>query len=69
MRVVREGYGLDYRLRFLQNGICMHECIAAPHNMEKTITKVWRDYGDDEVLYENIPYARYKAIRFPGRKY
>jgi hypothetical protein len=69
MRVVREGVGLDYRLRFLHDGAWAHECIVAPHNMDKMITKVWREFGGDEILYENIPLSRVRAIRYPGRKY
>ena len=69
MRLTRESHGLDYTLRFIHAGINAHECIVAPHNMDRMITKVWRQLGDDEILYEDVPYTRTKAIRFPGRHY
>ncbi len=69
MRIVREGHGLDITLRFIHNGVNAHECVITPHNMDRMITKVWRELGDDEVLYEDIPWGRSKAIRFPGRTY
>ena len=69
MRVVKEGCGLNYNLRFLYNGAWRHEVIVPPHNMEKMITTVWQDLNPNEILYEDVANSRVKAIRFPGRKY
>ena len=69
MRVIRDSEGLDYKLRFLHNGTWAHECVVSPHNVDKKITQVWNNLGNNEVLYEEVPIARIKAIRFPGRRY
>lgn len=69
MRFIRESNGLGYTLRFIYNGINAHECMVDPHNMERMITKVWRELDADDILYEEIPYARLKAVRFPGHTY
>jgi hypothetical protein len=69
MRVLKDSEGLNYKLKFLHNGIWAHECIVPPHNVEKMITTVWRQFNDKEIMWEEVPLARLKAIRFPGRPY
>lgn len=68
MRVIREGDGLNYNLRFIHDGAHRYEITTSPHNMDKVITRVWHLLDSNEVLYEDVA-GRVKAIRFPGRKY
>lgn len=69
MIVVKDSAGLNYKLRFIHEGAHRYEATVAPHNLESTITRVWQSFGASEILYEDIPNGRTKAIRFPGRKY
>jgi hypothetical protein len=69
MRVVIDGEGLNYKLRFLHKGAWRKEVVTSPHNIEKAITQTWNELDNNEILYEKVPNGRAKAIRFPGRKY
>jgi hypothetical protein len=69
MTVIKRSHGLDYLLCFIHKGAWAYEVIVSPSNIEKMITHYWHKLGDDEILYEQVPMVRNKAIRFPGKKY